>query len=192
MVGGLEGFELLARLTARLASTARLDDIVGTVLDEIVNLGFGAVWMAALDEATGNLHTLKEVIDGVDTTHEMPPIFMLDMRQPVGHGFRERRMINVVDPDALYIIEHDDGYRFHQIGCATARDLRPYACVDTRSPAARSSAVAASPSARLGYRRIVGSNPSLMRSSRKDCFALSWTISGSRWNARLQRRNWSG
>jgi signal transduction histidine kinase len=109
MIGvGSESFELLARLTARLASTAKLEDIVETVLGEIVGLGFGAVWMAVLDEPTGNLHTVKEVIDGVDTTHEMPKIFMLDMRQPIGHGFRERRMINITDPDALYILERDD------------------------------------------------------------------------------------
>lgn len=100
-------FELLANLTARLASTARLEEIVDTVLGEIVGLGFAAVWMATLDEATGNLITQKEVIDGVDTTHEMPKIFMLDMRQPIGRGFRERRMINITDPDALHIIEHD-------------------------------------------------------------------------------------
>jgi signal transduction histidine kinase len=101
-------FARLARLTARLASTARLDEIVDTVLDEIVDLGFGAVWMAGLDEPTGNLRTLKEVIDGVDTTHEMPEIFMLDMRQPIGHGFQEGRMINIPDPDALYILERGD------------------------------------------------------------------------------------
>lgn len=100
-------FELLAALTARLASTAKLDEIVDTVLAEIAHLGFGAVWMAALDEASGNLVTIKEVIDGVDTTHEMPRIFMLDMRQPVGHGFRERRMINIPDPDSLLIIDDD-------------------------------------------------------------------------------------
>ncbi|MDB4957933.1 MAG: putative Histidine kinase [Myxococcales bacterium] len=101
-------FVLLARLTAQLASTARLDEMVDAVLGQIVELGFGAVWMAVLDEPSGNLHTLKEVIDGVDTTHEMPKIFMLDTRQPIGHGFRERRMINVVDPDSLYIIDGDD------------------------------------------------------------------------------------
>lgn len=100
-------FELLARLTARLASTAKLDEIVDTVLAEIVHLGFGAVWMAVLDESTGHLTTIKEVIDGVDTTHEMPKIFVLDMRQPIGHGFRERRMINIQDPDGLFIIDDD-------------------------------------------------------------------------------------
>jgi signal transduction histidine kinase/ActR/RegA family two-component response regulator len=105
---GEGAFDLLAGLTARLASTARLEQIVDTVLEEIVALGFGAVWMAVLDEPSGHLLTVKEVIDGVDTTHEMPKIFMLDMRQPIGHGFRERRMINVVDPDALHIIEQPD------------------------------------------------------------------------------------
>lgn len=101
-------FELLAALTARLASTAKLDEIVDTVLAEIVHLGFGAAWMAVLEESSGHLVTIKEVIDGVDTTHEMPRIFMLDMRQPIGHGFRERRMINIADPDSLYIIDDDD------------------------------------------------------------------------------------
>ncbi len=105
-MGVKEGpFELLAGLTARLASTAKLDEIVETVLAEIVHLGFGAVWMAVLDESTGHLLTIKEVIDGVDTTHEMPRIFMLDMRQPIGHGFRERRMINIPDPDSLIILD---------------------------------------------------------------------------------------
>jgi signal transduction histidine kinase/CheY-like chemotaxis protein len=109
MAVGVDGaFDLLAQLTARLASTARLGEIVDTVLGEIVDLGFGAAWMARLDEQTGHLITLKEVIDGVDTTHEMPPIFMLDMRQPVGRGFRELRMINIQDPDSLHILENDD------------------------------------------------------------------------------------
>lgn len=102
------GFELLVKLTARLASTARLDEIVDAVLGEIVALGFGAVWLAVLDEQSGHLVSLKEQIDGVDTTHEMPRIFMLDMRQPIGHGFQQRRMINVKDPDALAIIESPD------------------------------------------------------------------------------------
>jgi signal transduction histidine kinase len=100
-------FDLLAGLTARLASTARLDEIVDAVLSEIVALGFGAVWLAVLDEQTGLLSTFKEVVDGVDTTDEMPKISIHDLRQPIAHGFRERRMINIPDPDALYILEHD-------------------------------------------------------------------------------------
>ncbi len=103
-----QAFEVLARMTARLASTAKLDEIVETVLGEIVELGFGAVWMAVLDEDGQHLVTLKEVIDGVDTTHEMPKIFSLDMRQPVGHGFAEGRMINIVEPDTLFILERGD------------------------------------------------------------------------------------
>lgn len=104
-VGPQDGhFELLAGLTARLASTAKLDEIVETVLAEIVRLGFGAVWMAVLDESSGQLATIKEVIDGVDTTHVMP-LCKPDPRQPVGHGFRERRMINVTDPSTLHIME---------------------------------------------------------------------------------------
>ncbi len=103
----LPPFELLAGLTARLASTASLEEIVEMVVGEIIALGFSAVWMAQLND-DGHLLTLKEMIDGVDTTDEMPTIFMLDMRQPIGHGFREGRMINIADPDSLFIIEDDD------------------------------------------------------------------------------------
>jgi signal transduction histidine kinase/ActR/RegA family two-component response regulator len=85
-----------------------LDEIVDAVLGEIVALGFGAVWLAVLDEPSGHLVTLKEQIDGKDTTHEMPHIFALDLRQPIGHGFQQRRMINIKDPDALAIIESPD------------------------------------------------------------------------------------
>lgn len=111
-VGGrttASALERLAKLTARLASTANLHEIAETVLDEIVSLGFGAVWIAVVDEPSGNLLTVREVIDGRDTTHEMPAIFMLDTRQPIGHGFRERRMINIKDPASLLILEDADG-----------------------------------------------------------------------------------
>ena len=105
----MNAFERLAKLTARLASTANLHEIAETVLEEIVSLGFGAVWIAVLDEPSGNLKTVREVIDGRDTTHEMPEIFMLDTRQPIGHGFRERRMINIKDPASLLILEDEEG-----------------------------------------------------------------------------------
>ncbi|MDX2092906.1 MAG: response regulator [Kofleriaceae bacterium] len=85
-----------------------MDEIVDAVLGEIVALGFGAVWLAVLDEPSGHLVTLKEQIDGKDTTHEMPRIFALDLRQPIGHGFQQRRMINIKDPGALAIIESPD------------------------------------------------------------------------------------
>jgi signal transduction histidine kinase/CheY-like chemotaxis protein len=98
----------LAGATARLASTARLDEIVDTVLNEIVGLGFGAVWVARLEEQPGMLVSLKSVVDGVDITSQMPRISVLDLRQPIGHGFREHRMVNVADPDSLHIIERDD------------------------------------------------------------------------------------
>ena len=101
-------FELLAGLTARLASTANLEEITRLVSDEIAALGFGAVWIAVVQEATNDLLTIRELIDGRDTTHEMPLISLLDMRQPIGHGFRQGRMINIQDPDSLLIIEHPD------------------------------------------------------------------------------------
>ena len=44
-------FDLLVGLTARLASTPRLDDVVDAVVRELVVLGFEAVWVAVLDEA---------------------------------------------------------------------------------------------------------------------------------------------
>jgi signal transduction histidine kinase len=108
--GAEESFGLLARLTTRLASMANLDGIATLVSDEIAALGFSAIWMAVLDEPTGHLITVREMIDGRDTTKEMPRISILDMRQPIGHGFRERRMVNVQRPETLLIIEdHPEG-----------------------------------------------------------------------------------
>jgi signal transduction histidine kinase len=107
---GGPAFGLLARMTTRLASMAVLDDIAALVSDEIAALGFAAIWIAVLDEPTGHLVTVRELIDGRDTTQEMPRISILDMRQPIGHGFRERRMINVQHPETLLIIEeHPEG-----------------------------------------------------------------------------------
>jgi signal transduction histidine kinase len=107
---GESSFELLAKMTSRLASMSSLDEIAALVSDEIAALGFGAVWVAVLDEPTGHLITVRELIDGRDTTQEMPRISIVDMRQPIGHGFRERRMINVKRPESLQIIEdHPQG-----------------------------------------------------------------------------------
>jgi len=107
---GSEAFRLLATMTSRLASMADLDDIATLVSDEIAALGFGAIWIAVLDEPTGHLVTVRELIDGRDTTAEMPRISILDMRQPIGHGFRQGRMINIQKPDSLLIIEdHPEG-----------------------------------------------------------------------------------
>jgi signal transduction histidine kinase/CheY-like chemotaxis protein len=99
--------EHLAGVTTRLASTARLDEIVATVLNEIVGLGFGAVWVAWLDELSGALVSLKSVVDGVDITDQVPRSSVPASSQPVAYGFRERRMINVTDPDSLFIIERE-------------------------------------------------------------------------------------
>ncbi|HWM86853.1 MAG TPA: hypothetical protein VNO33_13465, partial [Kofleriaceae bacterium] len=99
-------FELLAKLTARLASTSRLDHIAGPIVDQIAALGFGMVWVARLDENGRRLLTIKEVIDGTDTTSRAPEV-MLDMRRPIGHGFRNRRMVIIQDPDTLYILDED-------------------------------------------------------------------------------------
>jgi CheY-like chemotaxis protein len=104
----VEPFEIVTRLTARLASTARLDELVDEVLPEIAWLGFGGVWVAVLDAEASKLSTLKNVTDGVDTTHEAPKIVDLDPRQPLGHGFGGRGMVNITDPGSLHIIERDD------------------------------------------------------------------------------------
>jgi signal transduction histidine kinase/CheY-like chemotaxis protein len=100
--------DLVTGGTTRLASTARLDEIVDTVLNEIVALGFGAVWVARMGDQPGVLVSLKSVVDGVDLTNRMPKISVPGATQPVAHGFRERRMINVTDPDSLFIIESAD------------------------------------------------------------------------------------
>jgi signal transduction histidine kinase len=103
-------FSLLASITTRLASMSNLDEIATVVAHEIAALGLGAVWVAVLDEPTGHLVTVRELIDGRDTTQEMPRISILDMRQPIGHAFREGRMINVERPESLRIIEdHPEG-----------------------------------------------------------------------------------
>jgi signal transduction histidine kinase len=100
--------DLLTGVTTRLASTARLDEIVDTVLNEIVALGFGAVWVARMGEQPGLLVSLKSVVDGVDITNQMPKISVPASTQPVAYGFRERRMINITDPDSLFIIEGEN------------------------------------------------------------------------------------
>ena len=99
-------FDLLVGLTARLASTARLDDVVGAVVHELVVLGFEAVWVSVLDEETGRLTTLSDVIDGAPSPRSYAQTIALDTRQPLGKSFRERRMINVPEPASLYIVEH--------------------------------------------------------------------------------------
>lgn len=101
-------FDLLAGLTARLASTEQLDEIVDAVVHEIVELGFGTVWIAMLDDRTGKLSTLRDVVEGARMTRETPESVAIDPRQPLGHGFREDRMINVTDPASLHILERDD------------------------------------------------------------------------------------
>jgi signal transduction histidine kinase len=101
-------FDLLVGLTARLASTARLDDVVGAVVHELVALGFEAVWIAVLEEQAGNLVTLCDILDGVASPTPFAATIALDTRQPLGKSFRERRVINVADPAALHIIEAGD------------------------------------------------------------------------------------
>lgn len=100
----MDAFDLLAGLTARLASTARLDELVDAVLPEIVGLGFGAAWIAVLDEPTGNFSTLTDVHGGGATMAALPKLVALDVHQPL---FRERSMINVTDRASLHLVEHD-------------------------------------------------------------------------------------
>jgi hypothetical protein len=69
----------------------------------------------------------------------MPKIFMLDTRQPIGRGFREQRMINIVDPDSLFIIDGDEDVPPGRL--ALPRVIydhmrgHPYACALARRPA---------------------------------------------------------
>jgi signal transduction histidine kinase/ActR/RegA family two-component response regulator len=105
-----DAFSRLEAITARLASTANVEEITRVVSDQIALLGFGAIWIALIEESTGHLVTVRELIDGQDTGHEMPRIPIVDMRQPIGHGFRDRRMVNIHEPDGLLIIEdHPEG-----------------------------------------------------------------------------------
>jgi two-component system NtrC family sensor kinase len=103
----MELLDALVGLTARLASTVRLDEVVDAVVRESLALEFGAVWLAVLDEPTGMLSTIKAVIDGVDATHEFPAVSSRDMRLPAGRGFRERRMVNVTEPDSVHVVDNE-------------------------------------------------------------------------------------
>jgi len=100
--------DLLVGLTARLASSPRLDDFVGPVVDELVARGFAAVWVAVLDEDTGELITLADVIDGAPSATPFAATIALDTRQPLGRAFLERRMIHVAEPAALQVLEDGD------------------------------------------------------------------------------------
>jgi signal transduction histidine kinase/CheY-like chemotaxis protein len=105
-----DDFRVLAGLTARLASTANLDEIVAIVTREMVNLGFAGIWVAVLDEVTGDLVTVREITEGRDSTDQGSRTQVVDMRQPIGRGFRERRMIIVDRPEQLLVLEdHPEG-----------------------------------------------------------------------------------
>src|SRR3954470_20732229 len=104
----MESFDVLAGVTTRLASTARLDEVVETVVQDVAGLGFGAVWMATLDETGGTLTTVTSIIDGIDITRDVLQIPVHDVRRPIGKGFRDRRMVNVTDPDTVQRLDGDD------------------------------------------------------------------------------------
>ena len=73
-------FELLASLTARLASTAKLDEVVDTVIAEIVHLGFGAVGRTAKDTAMSELERWLEDIELVGIDRALHHV----LAQPIG------------------------------------------------------------------------------------------------------------
>jgi signal transduction histidine kinase/CheY-like chemotaxis protein len=128
----MESLDAFVGLTARLASTIHLDEVADAVVRESAALGFGAVWLAVLDENTGMLSTLKANIDGVDATHEFPPVSSRDLRLPAGRAFRDRRMVNVQDPSSLRVVDDDsdrvppDGFALPRIAYGRLRG-RPFA-----------------------------------------------------------------
>jgi signal transduction histidine kinase len=126
-------FELLVGLTARLASTAPLDDLVDEIARALVVLGFGAVWIAVLDEASGRLTTIRDLIEGAPSPRPYAREIALDLRQPLGRSFHERRLINVTDPATLYLVDGetqavpDDRMALPRAVYAYLRG-RPFAC----------------------------------------------------------------
>jgi two-component system, cell cycle sensor histidine kinase and response regulator CckA len=104
----LSGTELLAELAASLAAASRFDQIVDVVREGVERIGFGGMWLAVLEEQTGRLTTIKQVIDGVDTTRDMPRLSALDPRLPIGRAFHERRFINFTDPSQVIPLDSDD------------------------------------------------------------------------------------
>lgn len=99
--------ELLVGLTARLAATSRLEELVEVIAHELVTLGFGAVWIAILDEESGKLTTVRDVIEGAVSPRPYAREIALDTRQPLGRAFRERRVINIADPSTLQLSDED-------------------------------------------------------------------------------------
>src|SRR4051794_40997682 len=103
----MELLDALVGLTARLASTVRLDEVIEAAVRESAALGFGAVWLAVLDEHTGRLSTRKAIVDGLDITDQVPVVSARDLRLPSARGFRDRRLVYIANPDALHIIDGD-------------------------------------------------------------------------------------
>jgi signal transduction histidine kinase/CheY-like chemotaxis protein len=115
---GLQGsdeFELLASLTAQLASTARLDDIVDTVLSQIVALA----WRGRMAVVT----SLPESGDAQGghrwRRHHARDAKDLHARHAAADRprFRERRMINITDPDRS-TSSNTTTTSFHPASCA--------------------------------------------------------------------------
>ncbi|HEY0254158.1 MAG TPA: GAF domain-containing protein, partial [Kofleriaceae bacterium] len=127
-------FELLAGLTSRVASANELADVVDPIVQEIFALGFGLIWLCAVDEATGQLATIAVRRDGLDDAGALPAAMAIDPRQPLGRSVRDRRIFNVNDPGALHIFDRDDDVvPSSTLGLtkAIAEQLRghPFACV---------------------------------------------------------------
>ena len=125
-------FDLLSGMTARLASTMRLDELGDIAFREVTTLGFRGIWMAVFDEQTATVTTLRRVVAGDEVLCTTPTLSVTDTRLPLARGFRERRMINIPDPDALAILDGNEDVPPDQLGLprGVLESLRgrPFAC----------------------------------------------------------------
>ncbi len=125
-------FDLLAGMTARLASAMRLDELGEIASRELTTLGFPGIWMAVFDEQTATVTTLRRTVAGAEVSWGIPTLSITDPRLPIALGFRERRMVNIPDPAALAILDGGEDLPPDQLGLPRGflESLRgcPFAC----------------------------------------------------------------
>jgi CheY-like chemotaxis protein len=90
------GGEWCGDVTRRLARSASLDDVAKAVSDRLAVLGFGTIWMAAVEEPDGGLVPLREVRRGQDVCIVRGGVRALDQGARLSAG--EQTILNVSDP----------------------------------------------------------------------------------------------
>jgi signal transduction histidine kinase/CheY-like chemotaxis protein len=101
----MEALDLLAGLTGRLAAAERLDDVTEAALASVAQLGFASVWLAVYDTEAATLTTLNDLTDRTGVPRAMPVLATGDLRLPIARAFRDRKIVNIIDPEALHVLD---------------------------------------------------------------------------------------